>query len=179
MNSHEPCGQCQLIERPYAQLLAPYLYEFPVDQMITGLKFQRRRVFARAIAEALDVRCAEALRGVDLLVPVPLHWSRQWRRGFNQCELILQFIGKDELPPVLPRALVRCRRTQAQSNLDQEARQENVAGAFLAHRKTVEGKSIGLLDDVVTTGATVSQAAEALLSAGARSVSVFAFARAA
>ncbi len=179
MTRLEPCGQCQLTERSYTQLYAPFLYEFPVNQMITGLKFQKRIVFARAIAEAFEPQCYAQLRAVDLLVPVPLHWSRQWRRGFNQCELILRFLRKDGLPPVRSRALRRKRRTCAQSELDLEARQANVAGAFVACPNIVEGKSIGLLDDVVTTGATVSQAGEALLSAGARSVCVFAFARAA
>ncbi|MEM7277762.1 MAG: ComF family protein [Pseudomonadota bacterium] len=179
MSNAEPCGQCQLMARPYSQLYAPFLYEFPTDQLITGLKFQRRVVFARAIAEAFEPQCSAQLRAVDLLVPVPLHWSRHWRRGFNQSELILRFLCKDGLPPVSARALLRKRRTRAQSSLDLEARQANVAGAFVACEKTVAGKSIGLLDDVVTTGATVSQAGEALLSGGALSVCVFAIARAA
>ena len=116
-------------------------------------------------------------RGMPL-VPVPLHWRRRWRRGFNQAEMLARGVGRRHGLPVRPRRLVRVRATPPQQG-DADARRRNVRDAF-AVRRTGNG-SVGrrllLVDDVFTTGATANACAAALLTAGAGAVGVLTLAR--
>ncbi len=124
----------------------------------------------------------EILDGADAAVPVPLHWMRRWRRGFNQASLLA-----GQLPiPVWP-ALSRVRRTNSQVGLTASARRRNVRDAFsLARRRwpwqvrwrdKIDGRIVVLIDDVTTTGATLEACAEVLCDAGAREVRVLTAAR--
>jgi ComF family protein len=114
---------------------------------------------------------------IDLFVPVPLHPDRLRERGFNQSLLLAQHVG-DRLAVQVTEALVRTRRTNAQVNLGAKQRMANVAGAFAIQPEIqVAGLSVVLIDDVVTTGSTLSACAEALLSAGASSVKAASLAR--
>jgi competence protein ComFC len=114
---------------------------------------------------------------IDALVPVPLHLSRLRQRGFNQSLLLAQEAG-GLLGVEVKEALVRTRRTDAQVNLGAEERKANVAGAFAVQPKIpIAGLSVVLIDDVVTTGSTLSACAEALVAAGAASVMATSLAR--
>jgi len=115
----------------------------------------------------------------DLLVPVPLHRWRLWRRRYNQAALLAQAMAKQVRVPVAVDLLRRDRATPSQGHLDAKARHENVAGAFsLRAGADMQGRRIVLIDDVLTSGATVSACAEVLLKAGAARVSVVTLARA-
>ena len=118
---------------------------------------------------------AEVLDGADALVPVPLHWIRQYRRGFNQAEELARHV---DLPVV--RALRRSRRTITQTDLPEAQRLENVSGAFRLRRGArITGQVLVLVDDVSTTGATLDACARVLMEGGAAEVRALTAARAA
>jgi ComF family protein len=113
----------------------------------------------------------------DVVVPMPLHWSRRWKRGFNQSELLARIVAR-RLGAPLSAALRRKRATPPQAGLTNAQRRKNVAGAFeVGKRHLIANKHVLLIDDVLTTGATVNAAAAALKRAGARRVTVLTLAR--
>jgi ComF family protein len=127
---------------------------------------------------------ANAGRGLlgeaDALVPVPLHWRRQWTRRFNQSALLAEEIARSSGSKVAHRALKRIKATAQQVGLDKSARAQNVQGAFRVPpegKAEVTGRKLVLVDDVLTSGATIDACARALLRAGAASVDVLVFAR--
>ncbi|MCI0329606.1 MAG: ComF family protein [candidate division Zixibacteria bacterium] len=105
----------------------------------------------------------------DTIVPVPLHWTRKWSRGFNQSLILARAVFNTTGLPVLS-ALRRVKRTKDQTHLSREGRLANVRGAFRTV-KDVEGKSLLLLDDVTTTGATLDECRRVLADAGASQIS--------
>jgi ComF family protein len=121
----------------------------------------------------------EVLANADLLVPVPLHWTRLFARRFNQSALLAQAIHAAGGPPVAADWLVRRRRTPSQGTLGPLARARNVRGAFALKRgRDVKGRRIVLIDDVLTTGATAEECARVLRRGGAEYVGVMVLARA-
>jgi ComF family protein len=117
------------------------------------------------------------LRSWDAVVPVPLHWLRRWRRGFNQAEVLARAVGRHHALPVVGGCLARVRATPPQHG-DAAARQRNVQKAFVVRRPgRIAGKRVLLVDDVFTTGATANACAAALLAAGAAAVGVLTLAR--
>jgi ComF family protein len=115
---------------------------------------------------------------------MPLHWRKRWQRGFNQAELLAREIGRRTHTPVL-NALRRVRYTESQAGLTSAKRRQNVSGAFQTSRREslfsaqpLKGRSVLIIDDVITTGATAASCARALKRAGARLVTVLALARA-
>jgi len=129
----------------------------------------------RLMAEAAGGLCDP--RQFDLLIPVPLHPSRERERGFNQAALLAKEVGSAWGRRVGQRLLHRVRATEAQSGRRPE-REANVKGAFeVAQPDRVEGRRLLLIDDVFTTGATANECAKALLAAGAAEVAVFTLAR--
>ena len=158
-------------------------FEDVLRDVAHGLKFQGRRSLATRLGSLLREAAKDLLTGVDGVVPVPLHPWRQWQRGYNQAELLAATLGPDVWP-----VLRRRRTTTAQTSLDRDARRRNVAGAFAVGewwlpseafaRKRVASRTLLLVDDVLTTGATLEACAKALLDAGAREVRAFTVARA-
>jgi competence protein ComFC len=152
----------------------------PFDGWLRGavIQFKYHGEWARAahLSEPLAAAVAH-LQDVDALIPVPLHPARLRQRGFNQSLLLAQHAG-DLLGLGVKDALIRTRRTDAQVHLRAEQRMVNVAGAFAVKPSIpVAGLSIALIDDVVTTGSTLSACAEALISAGATSIQAASLAR--
>ena len=152
----------------------------PFDGWLRGavVQFKYHGEWARtAHLGALLAGSIAHLQPVDMLVPVPLHPTRLRQRGFNQSLLLAQFAG-DVLGFEVTEALVRTRRTDAQVSLGAEQRKANVAGAFAVKPgRVVTGLSIVLIDDVVTTGSTLSACARELIGAGAVSVKAVSLAR--
>jgi len=122
----------------------------------------------------------ELLEEADALVPVPLHWRRGWSRRYNQSGALAQVIARQSGVKLLTEALRRVRPTQQQIGLSRPQRASNVQGAFkvAAQRASeIQGRRVILVDDVLTSGATVDACARALLRARAKSVDVLVFAR--
>ncbi len=152
-------------------------FEGPAEELIRALKYRGRGSVAAELASLAADPAAQLMgRGIDLLVPIPLHAVRRRERGFNQAELIARELSALIGTPVSRDALVRHRATPTQTGLGREARLVNVEGAFRARSALVSGKRVLVLDDVVTTGATMLAAARALSAAGAQRVLCFAVA---
>ena len=151
----------------------------PVRDAIHALKYRGERRLAGPLGAAIADRWTRAGCGGDLLVPVPVHRSRFRERGFDQADDIARACGRRLDLPVI-RALERRHRTVAQHSLGRVERAQNLGGAFGVldrHREQVAGRWIVLVDDVSTTGATLSGCALALLEAGALAVSALTVAR--
>ena len=174
------CGAC-LQKRPaYDRARAVFRYDDQSRDLIIGLKHADRTESVPALAGWM-VRAGNALLdSAELIVPVPLHWTRLAIRRFNQAGLLAQAIGRAAERPVLHQALTRRRATRSQGHLGRLARFRNVKGAIAVserHATAVTNRRVLLIDDVITTGATVESAAKALISAGARQVDVLALAK--
>jgi ComF family protein len=175
------CPSCRLAVQ-HRRLRAVGPYDGVLRDVIHALKFEGRRSLAERLVPLVREAAGDLVHDADAAVPVPLHPWRQWRRGFNQAELIAAGLG---LP--VWRVLARSRATRAQSALDGAARRANVAGAFRpagwtarARRRTaqrIRGRRLVLVDDVLTTGATAEACASTLIDAGAAEVRIVAVAR--
>lgn len=173
------CGVCLRQPPAFVRAFAPLVYAEPVSRLLPRFKFHADLGSGRLLAQLLGDAMVPwgGLAHVDCIVPLPLHRSRLATRGYNQALELARPLGVRFGLPVYPHGLQRCRATAAQSELDGPARKRNVRGAFAADAD-VTGAHVLLLDDVITTGATLREAAATLLRAGAASVSVAAVARA-
>lgn len=157
------CGAC-LAEPPrYDGVCAPYAYDFPVSALIHAYKYggnlSLAGVLAREVAES-------AVDELDALIPMPLSAARLRERGFNQAQELARDIGRRLRLPVLARACRKVRDTAPQAALEWGARSRNVRGAFVCDAD-LAGLRVGVVDDVMTTGATLDELARVLKRAGA------------
>jgi ComF family protein len=152
-------------------------YDGALRSLIHLFKYSGMRPLAGRLSGLLE-RALPIDDHYDFIVPVPLHWRRRWRRGFNQAELLARGVAKHRGIPLV-NALRRGKATMDQAALTSAGRRRNVVGAFKPRRGIeIQGKRILLIDDVFTTGATASACALALKRAGAASVSLLTLARA-
>lgn len=146
------------------------------------IKYRGKRTLARYMGTFLSKQLPSLFfSSYDIAIPVPLHWLRRRNRGYNQAEWfargLLEGTGRPQLKTGILR---RTRRTRTQTQLDRSERRENIAGAFAVTgegKSAIKGKSLLLIDDVITTGATTSAAASVLLKEGCESVTVLSLAR--
>ncbi len=169
------CGACQARPPAFDSLAAGGLFGGPLADAVHALKYQGRPALARPLGGWLASRLA--VPPGAMVISVPLARKRRRERGYDQASLLADAFARAAGTRRLRRALARIRDTPPQVGRDREARARNVAGAFVA-AGAVAGRDIVLVDDVVTTGATVDAAARALKDAGARSIAVVALARA-
>jgi ComF family protein len=171
------CGACLAEPPPFARARAALAYGGPTRTVVLGLKHGRRLHLARLMARAM-LRAAGPLPDDALIVPVPSHRWRLWRRGFNQAALIARQVARQSGARLAVDALDRIKPTPSTKGLTRRQRQKNVEGAFrVARPDMVKGQAVVLIDDVMTTGATVAACAARLRRAGARHVEVLTFAR--
>jgi ComF family protein len=171
------CRRCATAAPPLARAVAAYRYGGQLAVALRRLKYQRRADIARDLAPLFAATLRPAAADADLVVPIPLHWTRLSQRGFNQAQLLAVACGIR----VAPFALSRTRRTPSQAGRTARERAANVRGAFAVapgRRGQVAGAHVLLVDDVMTTGATANAAARALLDAGAARASCACLARA-
>jgi ComF family protein len=164
----------------YQRARAAVCYDDVAGKLVHALKYGDRLDLAPLMARWMANAGRELIAEADALVPVPLHWRRQWARRFNQSALLAELIAADGRRLVAHGALKRVKATPQQVGLGKSERAQNVQGAFRVPtegKAEVAGRKLLLVDDVLTSGATVDACARALLRAGAASVDVLAFAR--
>jgi ComF family protein len=174
------CPRCRRGRQVFAAGSSLGPYEGSLRVAVHALKFSGRRRAAARFAELLleSEPVARLVATSDLLVAVPLHPRRLRERGFNQAALIAQELATRARRPCCPDALVRRVDTAPQAGLSAAARRRNVGAAFAVRRKaSVAGKTVTLVDDVVTTGATALACGRELIAAGAREVRLVSVAR--
>jgi len=174
------CDACRADPPAYDRARAAFRFAEPVRQMILDFKFARAVHLAEDLAEALAgaARTWLEAEAVDLVVPVPLHPNRFRERGYNQSALLAEPLAERLDRRFDLTSLVRVRDTPHQSRLDAKERRANLRGAFSCRGAYVRGRTVLLVDDVATTGTTLSACAEALKRAGAARVWCLTLARA-
>ncbi len=174
-----PCPACG---ESWGWMGAAALHEGPIRPAIHAFKYEGRVELAPSLARYLRAVTAETpwaavFPQLDAMAPVPLHSDRFRERGFNQAELLTRSLASSANKPVLKEAILRTEATRSQVGLSPAERADNVAGKFWADSQTVAGLTLLLVDDVLTTGATMRECAAALRSQGASAVYGLALAR--
>ena len=170
------CGECLQQPPPLAETHAAFLYGFPLDRLVPRLKFHNDLAAGRLLSELMAETFA-ALPRPQALVPVPLHATRLRQRGYDQALELAKPLAQALDIPLHAEALRRQRATAAQSELDADARQRNLRGAFALQPGHALPEHVALVDDVMTTGATLQAAAKTLRRAGVLRVDAWVCAR--
>jgi len=174
----QPCGACQQKPPAFDEARALYQYSTPVATLIQQVKYGGQLALARELGERLgELISGDTATLPDWLLPVPLHANRLRRRGYNQALELARPLSRRLGIALEPRLATRVRATAPQQELDRRERARNLRGAF-AVRQDLDGRNIAIIDDVMTSGATVASLARALKRAGAKRISVWVVARA-
>jgi ComF family protein len=180
MGEEALCANCMREMPPYVHARAVMRYNDASRSLVLKLKYQDQLYLAQIYGTWLAKAGRELIGNCDLIVPVPLYYWRFVSRRYNQSALLGEALARHCALPVIPDALTRLRATQSQSGLTFAQRRDNVKGAFSVNEKhaaSLKGKTVLLIDDVMTTGETLSECAHALLAAGAMRVHVLTLAR--
>jgi ComF family protein len=171
------CGTCR-VEKPHFRALRAWaVFEDPVQTALHKLKYRRDLSLGDAIAAEMLGFVQGLGWKIDMMIPIPLGRQRMKERGYNQTAMVAAPLAMALNVPYTPGELVRQKETRSQVGLSREERRRNVQGAFRVGTK-VRGKTILIMDDVSTTGSTLSAGAEALYAAGAKDVYALTVARA-
>lgn len=170
------CGRCQQHRPRYASVHAPFRYAAPIDRLIQGAKYHGRFDWLDLLGRRLSDRIRTRADTIDAIMPVPLHRSRLRERGYNQSLELARPLSK-RLGIPLSLDVERVRATAPQKAMSRPERRRNMRGAFAA-RGEFNGLRVAVVDDVMTSGATVDAVARCLRQAGAASVTVWVVARA-
>jgi ComF family protein len=172
------CGQCLHSPPPFKRTEAIWFYQPPIAQLITSFKYESRLSYGKTLAKMGSTSLVGAYKQKilpSIICPIPLHWQRRFKRGFNQSEIIAS-VFSSQLKIPLDHLLVRSQATPHQLGLKAKQRRQNLSNAF-AVTGEVTGKTIAVVDDVMTTGATATAASRCLLDAGAAEVHIWCLAR--
>lgn len=169
------CTTCLQADRPWADLWVPFVYTWPLDDLERRFKFAGSLVAGRLLSQCwLDTGCPPTMP--ELLLPMPLHRSRLRSRGYNQAMELARHLGRRLSIPVRHDVLQRVKKTRPQTDLDAAARAANIRGAFHV-RRVPSQRHVAVVDDVMTTGATLGECVRTLTDAGVARVDVWALAR--
>lgn len=180
------CGHC--LQHPPAFNIThiPFAYEYPLNLLIHQFKYRQRLTHGKLLGSLLANylrHCAGShadWQWPDIIIPTPMHWAKRWQRGFNQADVIAQYIANALQLPLATRIIKRTQKTAPQKELTRTERQKNLRHAFVIPHKNsarIQGKRIAIIDDVVTTTATMRALSSTLINAGAIDVQVWALAR--
>lgn len=169
------CGACLSQPPAFTQTIAALHYTFPVDALIHSLKYQANLAIAPILANLL-IEKINTSENPDFIIPMPLHAARLRERGFNQALEIGRYISRKKQITLLPDTCMRIRNTPSQTGLPWKQRQKNIRNAFSCKMNFSE-KHVVILDDVMTTGATLNELAKVILKSGANKVSGWVVAR--
>lgn len=172
----EVCGACLKKPPAFTRTIAALRYTFPVDALIHSLKYQANLAIAPILANLLIKRLEITAKMPDLILPMPLHPIRLRERGFNQAMEISRTIAKQMGIMLLPDSCSRIKHTPPQTGLPWKDRQKNMRQAFSC-KIDLTGKHVALVDDVMTTGATLNELAKILRKQGAAEISNWVIAR--
>ena len=170
------CGRCLRHPPPLARTHATCTYGFPLDRLLPRFKFHQDLAAGRLLSQLMAEACA-GLPRPDAVVPIPLHRARLRSRGYDQALELARPLARALSLPLRDDLLLRVRATSAQSKLDASARRRNLRDAFAPRRSDGLPAHVVLVDDVMTTGATLHAAAAALLRAGVQRVDAWVCAR--
>jgi ComF family protein len=171
------CRRCRAVRPSFTAVRSVFVYQSAARDAVHALKFRGLSAIAPAMAALMAQQLVEWSPPIASIVPVPLAGSRRRQRGYNQSELLAKELSRLTAIPLAPKALARSRSTSPQYRLaDRDERRRNVSDAFRRGKEPPQG-SVLLIDDVITTGATLDACARVLLEAGAVSVFALTFAR--
>lgn len=172
------CGQCLKSPPFWDSAASPLVYDWPLDQLLQRFKFNADLATGQLLGELLaDFLAASSAPRPEVLIPVPLHSARLCERGFNQALELARPVSQRLHLRLDSRMCARRKNTAVQSKLDAKERQRNLRGAFEADT-AVKNQHVAILDDVITTGATVAALSKVLREAGAARITVWSLARA-
>lgn len=165
------CGACLQKKPAFDRARSVLIYDDFSKQPILALKHGDKTELAPLFVRLLAQADPAIFHDIDMIIPVPLHWTRRLKRTYNQAGLLAQGLGRIKQIPFEPCLLKRVRRTPSQGHLHHRQREKNVRGAFAVVRpEKIRGRRILVVDDVMTTGATLNACARTLKRAGAREV---------
>ena len=168
----EYCEDCTKRKFHYEQGRSLWLHKGPVAWSVYQFKYHNRRVYGEFYAQELWRLYEKWIKekGIDLIVPVPLHWRRRKNRGYNQAEIVARFLSKYSGIPINSRVVKRIRYTKRQKNLNDKERKQNLNGAFKIKESWKPVTKLLLIDDIYTTGNTIDEIAKNLKAKGVQKV---------
>ena len=173
------CPKCMIKKHKFDKCVSAVRYDETSKKLILPFKHGDKTQLANFLGKIMNTAGRELLTETDLIIPVPIHFTRLLKRKYNQASLIGNTISKLSNKPIRHRILIRTTATASQGHLSPKQRKQNISGAFdVKHMEEIKGKTILLVDDVYTTGATVDECAKTLKKYGAKKVFVLTFAHA-
>ncbi len=174
------CRSCE-IDLPWIDTLMPnyvialFYYQYPIDHLISALKFANKLIYAKILGELMADRLVESYKCGSLpevIIPVPLHKHRLRERGYNQALELARPISKQLNVPIDFNSCVRVKHTEAQTLVPAKRRQKNVKNVF-AVNKNFSAQHVAIIDDVITTGSTIRELSNVLLQSGVSRIDVW------
>ncbi len=172
------CTNCKNVVPYYKHNRSVFLYQGVIKKMIRQLKFDNKKYYANTLSNFIASEYVKLNKDFDIIIPVPLHPDRYKTRGYNQSELLCETLKEKLKLNVNSSLLIKIKSTGNQANLNKHDREKNLKDSFkVTDKSKVKGKTILLVDDVITTGSTVNECARTLLNAGAKEVCSLTLAR--
>ena len=176
-NARGYCFECKSTKWYFKVARAPMLYSGGIVKLIHKFKEKEALYLARPIAKMMCDEIVANNMEFECVTFVPMHKMKKFKRGYNQSELLAKEIAKNFKVPCISKAIVKIKQTKSQAKLNYKERQTNLSSAFECNKpELIKGRSILLVDDIFTTGATTNECAKTLYNAGAKEISVITFA---